>query len=191
MQTLPTRQQRMGVAATYRKAFGSSPTSPTVSLRAGYKQTGIRHRPGQRRFGCPNVTYTYIDPGLSLRFGATDRVFLTAAAEFILVLDTGEIQQPEEYGVATVTGLDSEAGIEVLFGSRYLLRAAGRFSRIGYSFAGNANKTDCNGDGQTDVFGAADHMWAATLPLAFTFEAQVFNYAQVCPGGSDTRAPRF
>ena len=47
-------------------------------------------------------------------------------ARFLLITDTGAMQNPNQYGGATVTGLDLEGGVDYTLGPKILVRAAVR-----------------------------------------------------------------
>lgn len=173
VEVLPTTQQRWSVGAKYRINFGSKVTSPSLALSAGYnRQEFVIDKEAASPeviVDIPNVTYTYVDPGLSFRMGATPKLFLFAEGRFLAVLETGEMQQPEQYGSAQVTGLDADVGFEYGIGEHYLVRAGARFTQFGYAFQGNGNMTDRNGDGELDVGGAADRYLGGYVTAGFGF----------------------
>ena len=55
----------------------------------------------------------------------------------MLVLNTGPIQERDQYGAATVIGFDVKAGADIAFTERLGLRLAGGFSNITFKFKGN------------------------------------------------------
>jgi hypothetical protein len=156
--TVPTVQRRWGVGAAYRMAFGKSPTNPSITLLVGYHKSRfvIDKQASPVEIDVPNTKYTWIDPGVRFRVGLSRPIALYAEARALAVLFTGEVQKPMQYGAATVTGLDADAGIEYWITSRYLLRVGARYTALGYDFKGNGVLSDRDGDGETDVGGALD-----------------------------------
>jgi hypothetical protein len=90
-------------------------------------------------------------------------------AKFLAVLDTGEIQQPTQYGAAKVTGVDADGGVEMRFGQHFLARAGARLLFMGYDFKGTGAMTDRDGNGETDVGGAADRYLGGYLTAGYLF----------------------
>jgi hypothetical protein len=99
------------------------------------------------------------------------KLVLGAGARFLLITDTGSMQTPEQYGGATVTGLDLEGGVDYQVGPKLLVRVVGRLTTIGYAFAGNGELTN-NRDGDpttTDVSGARDTYFGGSGSAVYLF----------------------
>lgn len=170
---IPTKQQRWSVGLNYRMNFGDQETSPQLVLGVGYGKTKFLLDKGAVSEGLivdvPNVAYTLVDPGARFRIGVVDNAFFYAEGRFLLVLDTGEMQTPEQYGTARVIGVDADGGLEYVIGDRYLVRAGAHLQYFGYTFQGNGTLNDRNGDGEIDVGGAADQYLGGYLLGGFTF----------------------
>ena len=172
---LPTQQVRWEVGVRFRYAFGARPTYPSLSLSVGYGRRAFvvdRTPLSGETLDLPDVDYELITPGLSLRVPlGTARLALTAGGRFLAVRSAGPIQSPTEYGAATLTGVDAEAGLDIALTRQIVLKARGELSRLGYTFTGNGAQTrnrDMDPEDQ-DVFGAADQWVSATASLGFAF----------------------
>lgn len=171
---LPTDQQRYAVGLVYRKNFGDDPTSPTLKVIAHYNQASFTLDKGPAQemgitVDVPNVTYTYFDPGLGLRYPFSEKVALNAGAHFLFITSTGEMQQEDQYGSATVTGFDLDANLEYRLKPRLLLRVGGRAMGFAFDFDGNGALTDRNGDMTQDVGGAFDRYLGGYATLGYLF----------------------
>jgi hypothetical protein len=158
---LPTTQARYGVGVVYRHNFGDSPTSPTLKAFIRYNKMKFSiDKAGvpADKVDIPNTDYTFIDPGLGLRYPFSLKTALLLEGRFLLITDTGEMQQPEQYGSASVTGAEGDASIEYKVNPQLFVRVGGRFMSIGFAFDGNgALTTGRDGDDTTiDVGGARD-----------------------------------
>jgi hypothetical protein len=172
---LPTKQFRYGVGVRYRHSFGDKPTSPMIRVGVGYNQMGfVIDRSGAPEgavVDVPNTKYTYLDPGVSLRWPVADKVAVTAAVAGMLLLGAGEIQQIDQYGTATLTGIDADAGLEIVATPRIVVRVVGRIAAIGYDFAGDGEQTyGRDGDPDTiDIGGALDRYLGGQVTVGYLF----------------------
>jgi hypothetical protein len=168
-------ERHSAFGARYRLAFGHQPTSPTLTLGAGY---------GTRRFAVdrsglqspssidlPDVDYRMFDPGLAFRLPLGGHVAITLAGEGLLVTSAGPIQRADQYGAARVLGGTASAGIELLVNERLLIRLAAEATQLDLSFTGAgmlANSRD--GDPSTvDVRGATDRYYGGVATAAVTY----------------------
>jgi hypothetical protein len=169
---LITEQQHYAVGVRYRHNFGTTATSPTVVIGANYNQMKFAFdNPMELYIDMPQTTYTYYDPGAAVRWPLNDKMALHVAGSVMLVTDTGEIQAAEQYGRATVTGFDGEAGVEYLATEQITVRATGRYQAIGFSFEGDGDESNGrDGDVTTvDVGGALDKYMGATVTVGYLF----------------------
>ena len=104
----------------------------------------------------PDTSYTYIDPGLGLRFPITGSIAALGEARFLFVTKAGQIQQMMQYGTTTITGYDVDLGGEYKLSSSLLVRAGLRYTALSLKFDGSGELTDRNGDGTQDVTAAKD-----------------------------------
>ncbi len=179
--SLPTDQMRWGIGLVYRHNFGSRPTSPTLKLAARYNRAHfIIDKDAAPVVGgtavvvdIPNMDYAYLDPGAALRFPIGTALALQADVRFLYITDTGEMQQMDQYGDATVTGIDADLGVEYRLSRQLSIRAGGRLIRIGYDFTeGNGAELVYNRDGDAttqDVFGAQDRYLGGYATAAYLY----------------------
>ncbi len=157
---LPTAQTRYGAGLVYRYNFGSSPTSPTVKVSARYNKLTFSidesGAPEGVVIDIPDTSYTYIDPGLGLRFPITGSIAALGEARFLFVTKAGQIQQMMQYGTTTITGYDVDLGGEYKLSSNLMVRAGLRYTAMSLKFDGSGDLTDRNGDGTQDVTAAKD-----------------------------------
>ena len=159
--TLPTSQSRFGVGAILRHNFGNRATSPSLKASLRYNRMKfIIDREGvpADKIDIPSIDYTFIDPGIGLNYPLSTRVALFVEGRFLWITSTGEMQQADQYGSASVTGVEGDARIEYRINRRLFFRIGGRFMTIGFAFAGTgALTTGRDGDDATlDVGGARD-----------------------------------
>ncbi len=172
---LPTQQVRWEVGLRFRYVFGHRPILPSVVVSVGYGRRAFtvdRTPLSGQPLDLPDVDYEVITPGLGLRVPlGTARLALLVAGRFLAVRSAGPIQSPNEYGAATLTGFDAEAGFDVTITRQVVLKARGELSQLGYDFTGNGAQTR-NRDMQPssqDVAGAADQWVSASASVGFTF----------------------
>ncbi|HLU68611.1 MAG TPA: hypothetical protein VKZ63_20160 [Kofleriaceae bacterium] len=170
--TLGTRHSRYGASLLYRHNFGDGPRGLSLGLSVGYSRLSFvidkAAAPEGVIVDVPNVVYSYLDPGASVRIPVGP---LTALIEgkFLAVLGTGEIQQPEQYGAATVTGLDVDAGLEYRIGEHFLARAGARLMYLGFAFKGTGTLADRDQNGEVDVGGASDRYLGGYVTAGYAF----------------------
>ena len=157
---LPTSQTRWGAGLVYRWNFGSKPTSPTLKFSVRYNKLSFNidesGAPEGVVIDIPDTAYTYIDPGVGLRFPVTEQIAALGEARFLLVTKAGQIQQMAQYGTTSITGLEADLGGEYKLSSSLLVRAGLRYTKLGLTFDGDGELTDRNSDGTQDVTSASD-----------------------------------
>jgi hypothetical protein len=157
---LPTAQTRYGAGLVYRLNFGSKPTSPTLKVSARYNKLSFSidesGAPEGVVIDIPDTSYTYIDPGVGIRFPVTEQIAALGEARFLFVTKAGQIQQDMQYGTTTITGFDVDLGGEYKLTSNLLVRAGLRYTTLSLKFDGSGELTDRNGDGTQDVKSAKD-----------------------------------
>jgi hypothetical protein len=170
---LATRQSRYGASLLYRHNFGSGPDGVSLTASVGYTKLSFvidkAAAPEGVIVDVPNVSYAFADPGLGVRIPIAGPLSALVEGKFLAVLDTGEIQQPTQYGAATVTGFDGDAGLEYRIGQNFLARAGARLVLMGYAFKGTGTLTDRKQDGEVDVGGAADRYLGGYLTAGYAF----------------------
>jgi len=119
----------------------------------------------------PNVSYSIIDPSVVLHYEATPKITLNVNLGFMLLTNTGQIQNPDQYGPATVTGFEGELGGDYLLTKNIFVRAAFKFETIGFKFRGGAMKTNTkyDADNGQDVFGARDSYVGGAVTVGYLY----------------------
>lgn len=170
---LPTKQSRYGANLRYRHNFGSGPKGVSLWGAVGYNRMTFSidrsGAPDNVIVDVPNTAYSYVDPTLGVRVPVAGPVSALAEGKFMAVLGTGEIQGPEQYGAATVTGFDGDLGLEYALGDHFLARAGARLILIGYSFKGNGELSDRDANGEADVGGASDRYLGGYVTAGYAF----------------------
>jgi len=167
--SLATDETAYGFDVRYRHRIGLH--GPELVASVGWSKLRFQIDRTQGEVDVPNSTYRYIHPGVELRLTATPRVRLSAAAALLLITDTGQMQAPDQYGAAKMTGGEGGVGVEVLWGQRLVTRLGADVAVMAYQFTGaGAQTTDRDGDPTTvDVGGALDRYLSATLTAGYLF----------------------
>lgn len=157
---LPTTQQRFGIGALYRWNIGTSPTSPTIKVGVGFNKAAFEidkaAAPAGVDIDIPNVSYTFLSPGVELRFPINPKLAALADARYLFVTALGEMQEAAQYGAASITAFDVDVGAEYKLTSAISARAGFQLSRFAMTFDGSGALTDRDGDSAQDVTSAAD-----------------------------------
>ena len=167
----PVTEKHFDIGVRYRIAFGSKPSSPSLTLGAGYGRWTFKVNRTALMEGnvidLPDVDYAGYTPGLTFRIPLGNTVALLFGGSALLVTGTGAIQKPDQYGQAKVTAGSGMFGLEAVFANRYAVRVAAEAAQMGFAFTGGAQMTNNrDGDpGSKDVGGAADRY----IGGAFTF----------------------
>ena len=172
---LQIAERHYGFGLRYRLAFGHRPTSPTLTVGAGY---------GARRFAVdrsglmstasldlPDVDYRMFDPGLAFRLPLGGLVAITVAGQGLIVTSAGPIQRADQYGAARVLGGTASAGVELAIGERIAVRVAAEATQLDLSFTGTGMlAASRDGDSSTvDVRGATDRYYGGVATVAVTY----------------------
>jgi len=158
----PVTQRHWSVGLRIRIAFGSRPTSPTLTLGGGYFQRMFVVDRSQLMAGnildLPDIVYKGFDPGLEVRIPIIRAVAFVFGGKAMLVTSAGPIQQPDSYGQAKVTAAEVMVGADIMFTRIIGMRLIAEGSQYGFAFTGNgeqARERD-HDPSQVDVGGAAD-----------------------------------
>lgn len=152
-----TTQTAWGVGLRYRLPIGSRPTLPTVKLGFGYNHLDFTIDTGAMDIDLPNVAYSYIDAGGSVRVPLGERLAIEATGRYLVVVASGDISLPTNYGGGKVNGLDVSGSLEYRPTPRFTLRGGARYMRIAFDFDGTGNDTTMRDmDPDQDVGGALD-----------------------------------
>lgn len=173
--TLPTSQTQWGVHVKYRYKFNDKENSPVLKASVGYNRmtfevdrTGLE---AGQILDLPNTSYTYYDPGLALRYPVSPKLAVEVDARAMLVTGVGQMQTPEQYGSAKVTGVDGGISIEYKLKPKVVLNIGARYMAIGYQFNGDGMQTNARDDdpNTVDVGGALDSYMRAYVALGYLF----------------------
>lgn len=172
---LAITERHYAFGVRYRLALGRRPTSPTLTLGAGYSARRFAvDRAGLQStssLDLPDVDYRMFDPGLTFRLPLASRVAVTLAGQGLLVTSAGPIQRADQYGAARVLGGTASAGVELIISERLLIRLAAEATQLDLSFTGNGMlATSRDGDPSTvDVHGAVDRYYGGVVTAAVTY----------------------
>ena len=152
-------ESRFGVGAVFRYAFNRTATSPVVIGSLGYSNQAFTiASSGGTMIGIPNVQYSIFEPGAGLRYPVTEKLIAGLDLKLMAIASTGQIQNADQYGSASVLGVEGALGVDYLITRNIFARAAFRAETIGYSFKGTgalSNARDGN-PATLDVAGARD-----------------------------------
>lgn len=165
-------ESRWAVNGVFRYSFSRTPTSLVVGGTFGYSSQTFSIATGLPN-SVPSVKYSMFQPGGFVRYPVPVLPKLTVGLDLkaILATNTGEIQQPTQYGTATVFGYDAIVGVDYLVTRNIFARAQFRYESINYDFRGNGEQSN-NRDGDPatqDVMSATDMYVGGTLTAGYLF----------------------
>jgi len=152
-------ESRFGIGAVFRYAFNRTATSPVVLGSLGYSSQAFTiSSSGGTMIGIPNVQYSILEPGLGMRYPVTEKLIAGLDVKLMAITGTGQIQNADQYGSASVLGVEGALGVDYLITRNIFARAAFRFETIGYTFKGTGTLSNArDGNPATiDVAGARD-----------------------------------
>jgi len=165
--SLPTSQARYAFGAAFRYPLGKLTVGAT--LRYGRQNFTIKPSGGVMP-DIPNVNYTIIDPAATLRYQAAAKIVLNVNLGFMFLTNTGQIQNADQYGPATVTGFEGELGGDYMLTKNLFARAAFKFETIGFKFRGGATKSNMrDADNAQDVYGARDSYLGGAVTVGYLY----------------------
>ena len=172
--SIPTRHQRLGVGVHYRLDLGDAGTSPALTFGAGYDQiTFALDRDVLMDdvvdVDLPDVDYLAFYPTVGAELPLGSRLALYTQLAYLIISDAGPIENENNYGSASASGLDGELGAELRLPKGVLVRIGAEYTRISHSFQGDGELRDRDGDGTPDVEGAQDLYFGGYLMAGFRF----------------------
>lgn len=168
-------QQWYSFGVRMRFVLGSTATSPSITLGAGYgKRRFTTDRSGlmdAASLDVPETNYTVIDPGLRFRFPILSALALTASGRGLIITNAGPIQEPTSYGRAKVYGVQAQGGLDIVLGNRFAIRLLFEFQQVGFSFTGTGDmaRNRDNDPDTKDVGGMADRSVGGSATLAVLY----------------------
>jgi len=170
---LGTTMWRYGANLRYRHNFDDGHNGYSVHGSLGFSWAGFgidkASAPDGVSVDVPNVDYKYVDIGGGGRVPISDKFSVLAEAKFLAPLNTGEIQENDHYGPATVMGFEGEAALEYQFFGSFMARAGVRYMLLDFSFDGDGALDDRDGNGEDDVSGASDRYLGGFLTGGYWF----------------------
>jgi TolB-like protein len=170
---LPTSQTRFGIGLVYRWNFGTTPTSPTLKIGAKYNKLSFtidESAAPTAMVEIPDVSYTYIDPGVAFRYPITEKIAANAEAHYLIVSKAGQISEATQYGASKVSGFDVDLGGEYKLSSSLLVRAGFRLSKISLKFSGDTGDLkNRDADAEADVQSASDRYLGIYATAGYLF----------------------
>ncbi|HEY4182887.1 MAG TPA: hypothetical protein VGM90_38955 [Kofleriaceae bacterium] len=165
--SLPTKQSRFGLGVVFRYPIGNLVVGGM--FRFGKQSFNIGSAGGIEP-ALPDTEYTIFEPSVFVKYAVGQKVTLNLSGGFLGITNTGEIQQMDQYGAATVTGAEVEAGLDVMLTKNVLVRASFRFEQIGYKFKGVGALVERDNDPSSpDVGGAADRYIGGTVLAGYLY----------------------
>jgi hypothetical protein len=139
---MTTTDRHYSVGLRYRFAFGTTPTSPALTVGVGY---GARTYSVDRSslatpgaLAMPDVDYRVFDPGVMFRMPVGSMFAVTLAGRGFLATTAGPIQNQDQYGTTKVLGGTASAGFEIMaMRNRIAIRVAGELTQLNLDFEGN------------------------------------------------------
>jgi hypothetical protein len=169
---LPTRMWRYGANLRYRHNFSDGPNGFSMHGAVGYNTAGFSIDKSGAPGGMvdvPNVNYKYVDIGAGARIPIAGAFSLLAEAKVLAPMTTGPIQELDQYGPATVFGYEGEAVFEYQITRTINARAGGRLMQLSYTFDGDGDLDDRDGNGENDVTGASDRFLGGFVTAGYSF----------------------
>ena len=158
-------------------AFGGVirfPLNPTMTVtgmaRYGRQSFSIAHPTGVD-VDMPSVAYSMVEGEGKLQYVFSPQITIDARLGVLVVLNAGNISDPDQYGKATGFGFETEIGADYLLTKSVFARASIRAETLGLSFNGSGLMTN-NRDGDTttiDVTAARDTYFGATVAVGYLY----------------------
>jgi len=165
-------ESRFGIGAVFRYAFNRTATSPVVLGSLGYSSQAFTiSSSGGTMVGVPNVQYSIFEPGLGLRYPLNEKLIAGLDLKLMAVTGAGQIQNADQYGSASVLGVEGALAVDYLFTRNIFARAAFRLETIGYTFKGTGTLSNAR-DGNpatVDVAGARDTYIGGLVTVGYLY----------------------
>jgi hypothetical protein len=163
---LKTASNRYQFGGVFRYPLGQSPNALVVGGRLSYGRQSFQIQQGS---DLPNVNYTMIEPGAFVKIPLGKIVF-NLDVGYQLISNTGQMTKGENYGKATVSGIDFAVSGDYALSTALFARAGLNVSRIGYKFDGSGMLTTMrDNDPEQDVKGATDMYLGAAFTIGYLY----------------------
>jgi len=161
----PIDQGHYAIGARYRAVFGDHSFAAGLSYWRRHYIADRTALAAPTVLDAPDVDYSAIAPGATLRLGATPKIGVFFVVDVPLMLSAGPIQTDQSYGPADVIAFEAEGGVDVVLGTNYGLRLAAEVSQVGLAFSQKAG-TMASARGVTN---ATDRIIGLAATLAITY----------------------
>jgi outer membrane biosynthesis protein TonB len=168
--TLGTTQQRYAAGLVYRHPIGDKMAVQGSVLYNRMKFVIDKEAaPAGVTVQIPNVDYTFIEPGAGLRYLIGPKMMAGADLSVGIVTNTGELQQAEQFGTASVLAIEFNGLFSYALTKSIDLRADLRVTTFGFSFEGTGAISNPNMDDTVEVPSGRDTYFGASGLAAYHF----------------------
>lgn len=134
--TAPIKNGHYAIGARYRFVFGQHSLALGVSYWRRYYMADRSGLMNPEDLDMPDVDYSAIAPGGTLRIAATPKIAAFASLDLPLMLHSGPIQDPTSYGAAKILAFDLRGGAQILVAEHAALQIGLEVDQVGLSFTG-------------------------------------------------------
>lgn len=106
---LATTQYHLAAGVAGRLALG--PALVQAGVRLNRLVFDVDRAGAPADYAVPNVAYLYLDPGASVLYPVARRISVLAEARFVAVLAGGELLSAEQFGAASMIGVDAQVQV--------------------------------------------------------------------------------
>ncbi|HEV7556262.1 MAG TPA: hypothetical protein VGO00_12430 [Kofleriaceae bacterium] len=166
---LQTTEGNYAFGGVIRFPFGSAMTI-TGMARYGRQSFSIAHPTGVN-VDLPSTAYSMVEGEGKIQYVFSPQITIDARLGVLVVLNAGNIADPDQYGKATGFGFETEIGADYLLTKSVFARASVRAETLGLSFNGSGTKTYMRDNDPTtiDVTAARDTYFGATLAVGYLY----------------------
>jgi hypothetical protein len=133
---VPVKSGHYLVGARYRFVIGQHSLAAGVSY---WRRHYMADRSGlmmQDQLDMPDVDYSAIAPGAAAHIAVTPKIAAFATVDVPLMLYSGPIQLPANYGAAKILAFDVRGGAQIMVAGNAALQIAAEFDQIALTFTG-------------------------------------------------------
>jgi hypothetical protein len=134
--TAPIKNGHYAIGARYRFVFGQHSLALGVSYWRRYYMADRSGLMNPEDLDMPDVDYSAIAPGGTLRIAATPKIAAFASLDLPLMLHSGPIQDPTSYGAAKILAFDLRGGAQIMVAEHAALQIGLEVDQVGLSFTG-------------------------------------------------------
>lgn len=170
--TAPINQAHYSLGARYRFTVGAA---SSIAFGLDYfGRTYIADRGGlpmATTLDTPDFNYKAASPVVAARTPLSSTISLFGVLDGLLMLDAGPAVKDNNYGPATVYGVELHTGLDIAFTPQIGLRIAAEYSQINLAFGGKGTMaTGRDGDpASQDVMSATDRSIGVAATLGLTY----------------------